>query len=94
MFLHLSVSHSVHRGRGTPLPHGYYEMRSMTGGYAYYWNAFLLLLKNYLSAVIYLFLYSCVSYNGVFSLGETNTGMGVGTRRLGNNRSWPLRWFT
>ena len=51
MFLHLSVSHSVHKLGGlhprdmgvgqTPPAIGYCEIRSTSGRYASYWNTFL-----------------------------------------------------
>ena len=47
MFLHLSVSHSVHRGGRCAWLQGgacvgYDEIQSMSGRYVSYWNAFLL----------------------------------------------------
>ena len=96
MFLHLSVSHSVHRGgvlpgqippgagtlpgrysplTSTPLgrypsgqvhllagtappPGRYYEIRSMSGRYAYYWNAFLFIFKLQVAEAISVDMYS------------------------------------
>ena len=57
MFLHLPVSHSASKGSalgglhpggiGQTPPIGYYGIRSTSGRYASYWNAFLLKIKNH-----------------------------------------------
>ena len=56
MFLHLSVSHSVHGGGGVCLPSACWDTHpragqtspggQCSGRYASYWNAFLLFLKS------------------------------------------------
>ena len=67
MFLHLSVSHSVHRGLSASVHAGIHPpgrhpppaqcMRATSGRYASYWNAYLLMTaaKNSFYAIVTLF---------------------------------------